>query len=133
MAQTESTDRPLTAPPDRPSGVPFPDELPDKPFGPVAAALLAAGIGALVLGILTTWAEASATFADNLNWHDPVGPLSGKTILSSASFFVAWAILAIVLRGKDPAPGPVFTLTAILVLLGLLGTFPTFFDLFAPD
>jgi hypothetical protein len=133
MAQTESADRPVTAAPDGPYGEPFAEDLPDKPFGPVAAAFLAAGIGALVLGILTTWAEASAAFADKLNWHDPVGPLSGKTILSAASFFVAWAILAFVLRGKGPAPGPVFTLTAILVLLGLLGTFPTFFELFAPD
>ena len=31
----------------------------DKPEGPIAAAIIAAGIGALVLGILTMWAEAA--------------------------------------------------------------------------
>jgi hypothetical protein len=43
-------------------GMPPYDEPPDKPFGPVAAVFLAAGIGALVLGILTTVAEASEDF-----------------------------------------------------------------------
>jgi hypothetical protein len=35
----------------------------DKPNGPVAAALLAGGIGAATLGVVTTLAEASEAFA----------------------------------------------------------------------
>ncbi len=104
-----------------------------RPFGPVAAALLAAGIGSLVLGILTTIAEASASFADALALNDRVGPLSGKTIYAVAAWVVAWIILGIALRRKDPSPGGMFTLTAILVLLGFLGTLPTFFEKFAPE
>src|SRR6266508_2312691 len=99
-----------------------------RPFGPVAAALLAAGIGSLVLGILTTIAEATASFADALALNDRVGPLSGKTIYAVAAWVVAWIILGIALRRKDPSPGGMFTLTAILVLLGFLGTLPTFFE-----
>ena len=62
------------------------DEAPDKPFGPVAAVFLAAGIGALVLGILTTVAEASEDFKSALEWAKSVGSLSGKTLIASAVF-----------------------------------------------
>ncbi|HEX9121776.1 MAG TPA: hypothetical protein VF984_00220 [Actinomycetota bacterium] len=104
----------------------------DKPFGPVAAVFLAAGIGALVLGILTTLAEASDGIASALEWSKSVGPLMGKTILAAAAFVVAWAILQAVMRGKDPSPKMVFTWTAILLAAGFVLTFPTFFQLFAP-
>lgn len=105
----------------------------DKPFGPVAAVFLAAGIGSLVLGILTTLAEASESMASVLEWSSAVGPLSGKTIIASAAFFGAWAVLAPVLRKKDIAPRTVYVWTAVLVGLGIVLTFPTFFQLFAPE
>lgn len=104
----------------------------DRPFGPVAAAFLAAGIGALVLGILTTLAEASDDIASALEWSKSVGPLMGKTILAVAAFLGSWAILYAVLRGKDPKPKTVFTWTAILLAAGFVLTFPTFFQIFAP-
>jgi hypothetical protein len=73
-----------------------PEEIAGEPAsGPAAAAILAAGIGALVLGILTTWAEASEGFKEDLQWNDKVGPLSGKTITG------AIRLLRIVAR---PAP-----------------------------
>jgi hypothetical protein len=105
----------------------------DKPFGPVAAAFLAAGFGVLVLGLVTTIAEASATFADKLNWSDAVGPLSGKTIVAVGAWIVSWFVLHIALRKRDPAPGPMFALTGILLAAGFLGTLPTFFEKFAPS
>jgi hypothetical protein len=105
----------------------------DRPFGPVAAAFLAAGIGSLVLGLLTTLAEASATLKEKLQFSDPVGPLSGKTIISVAAWAVAWVVLHLVLRRQDPAPRTTFLVTAVLVALGLLGTFPTFFERFAAE
>jgi hypothetical protein len=105
----------------------------DKPFGPVAAVFLAAGIGSLVLGILTTLAEANTSIKDALQWWDSVGPLSGKTILASAGFFISWAVLYAVLRAKDPSPRRVFLWTGILVAAGLVLTFPTFFQTFAPE
>jgi len=105
----------------------------DKPFGPVAAVFLAAGIGALVLGILTTLAEASTGIKDALEWWDSVGPLSGKTILASAAFFLSWAVLYAVLRTKDPKPRGVFLWTGILIAAGIVLTFPTFFQAFAPE
>lgn len=107
-------------------------ETADKPFAPVAAVFLAAGLGAVVLGVLTTLSEASTGIGDALNWFNSVGPLSGKTIISCAVFFVAWAILGVVLKGKEPAPDKVFIWTGVLVVIGLVLTFPTFFQLFAP-
>jgi hypothetical protein len=105
----------------------------EKPFGPVAAAFLAAGVGALVLGILTTLAEASEGVKSWLEWSTSVGPLSGKTIIAVIAFVVAWVVLGIALRGRNPKPSTVFTWTAVLVAVGLVLTFPTFFQAFAPE
>jgi hypothetical protein len=103
------------------------------PFGPVAAVLLAAGIGALVLGLLTTLAEAIPTLKDSLQLTDPVGPLAGKTVFASVAFLLSWGILHAVLRKKEPSPGGVYVWTSILVLAGLILTFPLFFELFAAE
>ena len=105
----------------------------DKPFGPVAAVFLAAGIGAVVLGILTTLAEASEDIKAALEWSTSVGPLMGKTILATGAFFVSWGVLAAVMRERDPRPQTIFTWTAVLVAVGIVLTFPTFFQLFAPE
>lgn len=105
----------------------------DRPFGPVAAVFLAAGIGSLVLGILTTLAEASEGIASALEWSKSVGPLTGKTILSVVAFALSWVILHVAFRDRDLDPGKVFVWTAVLVGIGFVLTFPTFFQLFAPE
>ncbi len=104
----------------------------DRPFGPVAAAFLSAGIATVVLGILTTLSEASDGIKSALEWSKSVGPLSGKTIISSGVFFVLWAILHGVLKDRDFEPRKVFMGTAVLVAIGLVLTFPLFFQLFEP-
>src|SRR5688500_10838322 len=75
------------------------DEI-DKPEGPIAAAILAAGLGSLALGILTTLAEANENFKEFLNLYDPVGPLSGKTTGAVIVWLVAWAVLHVAYRNK---------------------------------
>ncbi len=109
------------------------EDLGERPNGPAEAAILAAGIGILVLGILTTLSEASSSVADGLQWSNRVGPLSGKTIIAAASFFGLWAVLAVLLRGTSLGLRTVTIAAAVLVALGLIGTFPTFFQIFAPD
>lgn len=104
----------------------------DKPNGPVLAALLASGIGVTVLGVLTTAASASANFANLLKINAAVGPLSGKTIYACAAFFASWVVAAVVMRGKSYNERPFLVTTFVLVAIGILGTFPIFFDLFAP-
>lgn len=102
----------------------------EPPSGPAAAALLASGIGALVLGILTTWAEASTSLADWLKWSDRVGPLTGKVILASIAFFVSWAVLGFIWKDKNPELRPTVIATVVLLAVGFLMTFPTFFQAF---
>jgi hypothetical protein len=95
--------------------------------------VLATGIGALTLGILTTWSEASTGMHDFLEFDEDVGPLSGKTIIATAAFFVSWALLTALWRRQNPPLRSVFIATAVLLALGVLGTFPTFFTAFASD
>ncbi|MGW5188285.1 hypothetical protein ACWEOO_03450 [Kribbella sp. NPDC004138] len=109
------------------------DESPGKPEGPAVAAVLAVGIGALTLGVVTTVAEMSTSVSDWLNWYNRVGPLSGKTILTVAVWLLSWAVLHATLRRRAVMSRAVVLTAVILIALGLLGTFPPFFDLFASD
>ena len=104
-----------------------------KPSGPVAAVLLAAGIGSLVLAVLTVWAEASVSFKDSLAYDLEVGPLSGKTIWATAAFLGSWAGLSFALRGKDLDLGKVGIAAAVMIGLALVGTFSPFFELFTAE
>ena len=105
----------------------------DRPTGPIAAAVLATGIGALTLGLLTTLSEASEGIHDFLEFSDDVGPLSGKTILAVAAYIASWAILHVLWRRENRALRPILIVAVVLVLLGVVGTFPTFFQAFAPE
>ena len=105
----------------------------ERPSGPAAAVVLAAGIATLLLGILTTLAEASTGIHDWLQFYDRVGPLSGKTIISAAVFFGAWGVLTALWRSSDPPLKKVTAVAVALIVLGLIGTFPIFFQAFASE
>lgn len=105
----------------------MPTELPN---GPVAAALIAGGIGATTIGLMTVLAEASEPIKNALNWYNPVGPLTGKSLVGVIVFFVSWIVLHVIFRGKDVNFARATTIALILLGLGLLGTFPLFFELF---
>jgi hypothetical protein len=104
-----------------------------KPDGPVAAVLLAAGIGALVLAVLTVVAESSESFAESLAYDLEVGPLSGKTIWATVAFLASWGALTAALRNRQVGLGKVAIVSAVLIGLALIGTFAPFFQLFAPE
>lgn len=99
--------------------------------GASAAAILAAGIGSFAVGLMTTLAEAIAGLAASLNFVPPVGPLSGKTTVAVLVWLAAWAILHFSWRDRERELGGIYTATLVLILLGVLGTFPIFFELFA--
>lgn len=103
----------------------------EPPNGPAAAVVLAAGVGAFVLGLFTTLNEASSGISDFLRFSDDVGPLSGKSIFGAGAFLIAWAALGMLWRGRDVPWRPVLLGTVVLLALGFLGTFPTFFEAFA--
>lgn len=108
-------------------------EFADKPEGPIAAAVLAAGVGCLALGILTTLAEASESVSDWLNWNDDVGPLSGKTLVAVIVWVVAWVVLHFAYRTRAFETRRALVIALVLIALGVVGTFPTFFQAFAAD
>jgi hypothetical protein len=99
----------------------------------VAAAVLAAGIGSLVLAILVIISEANLSFADSLAYSDRVGPLAGKTIWAVAAYLGSWLVLGIALRNREVNLRTVTIVAAVLITLALIGTFEPFFHLFAAE
>jgi heme/copper-type cytochrome/quinol oxidase subunit 3 len=111
-----------------------PTETPDRPEGPIVAAVLAGGVGCFAMGVFTTVSEASTTVADDwLTWSDDVGPLSGKTIMTVIVWLVSWAILYAVYRNRRAETRRALIIALVLIGLGVIGTFPTFFQLFTPE
>jgi fluoride ion exporter CrcB/FEX len=109
--------------------------LQDKPDGPGAAMMISAGIGIFVLGLLTVLAEASTEVKDWLQkweWDQGVGPLAGKTTIASIAYFASLLVLWLIWRRKDVNLKTAFYVGLGLGVLGAVGTFPTFFQAFAP-
>jgi hypothetical protein len=108
--------------------------LPAKPDGPGAAAMLAAGIGVFALGLMTTLNEVSEglhDFLQSLEMGQGAGPLAGKTIIAVIVWLVAWLILAAIWRGKEMNIKRVFWIGLVLGVLGGVLTFPPVFLAFA--
>lgn len=107
----------------------------DKPDGPGAAMMISAGIGIFVLGFLTVLAEASTdakTWLQKWEWGQGIGPLAGKTTVATISYFVSLAILWAIWREKNVNVKMAFYIGVALGVLGAIGTYPTFFQKFAP-
>ncbi len=96
------------------------------PVGPVAAAILATGIGCFALGVLTVLARASQTLAAALTWFAPTGPLSGVTSLAILFWLLAWVGLAGLWRRRDVPIGRTTAVALVLLAVGFLLTFPPF-------
>jgi hypothetical protein len=111
---------------DRLAGIAFAD----KPEGPIAAAIIAGGVGAATLGVATTLAEASEGIRSWLQWRDAVGPLSGKVLVAVLVWLVAWAVLHVALRRRPYETRRALVISLVLIAVGVVGTFPIFFQLF---
>jgi hypothetical protein len=118
---------------------PQPDEVvddsptahePARPSGPAAAVLLAAGLASFTLGLLSVLTAASASVSDALTLSDGVGDISGVTTVSTLVFLSSWGVLTTVWRQNDPPLLRVAAAAGGLIALGLLGTFPPFFNTF---
>lgn len=111
-----------------------PLNLADKPDGPGAAMMISAGLGVFVLGFLTILAEASAganTWLGKWEFGQGVGALAGKSTIASLVYFASLALLWAIWRNKVIDLKRAFYIGLGLGVLGVLGTFPTFFQMFA--
>jgi hypothetical protein len=91
----------------------------DFPNGGGAAALLAAGIGSLMVAI----------FKSLMIFYKPTGPLSGVTTCAILAWLICWAILHRRWSSRMVALGGITTAALILLGLSLLLTFPPIADL----
>ncbi len=101
---------------------------PAKPTGPAAAALVAAGVGTFVIGLMTTLAAASPGLRNALVWYSPSGPLSGKTGVGLIAWLLAWIILHSAWRAREANLGRAFMWAIVLIAAGFLLTFPPVFE-----
>jgi len=98
--------------------------------GLAAAALLAGGIGAFALGVMTVLVEASKAIKTAVTFVKPAGPLSGKTTIAVIVWLVTWIVLGMLWKDKDVAFGKIIIAAFVFLALGLLFTFPPFYMLF---
>jgi hypothetical protein len=98
------------------------------PNGPGAAAILAAGIGCALVGILALAGDASDRIGKLLNIYNPVGTLSGVTTLAIIVWLVSWFILNQRWRAKTVDLAKINVVAFIGLAIGLLLTFPPFMD-----
>jgi hypothetical protein len=99
-----------------------------RPAGPAAAMMVSVGLASLVLGVLSTLTAMSASVSNALTISDRVGDLSGITTITSLVFVGGWAAFTLSWRKSDPSLKRVGVLTAALLALAFVGTFPPFFQ-----
>jgi hypothetical protein len=98
--------------------------------GVAAAAMVAGGIGTFVIGLMTTGAVISEGLRNALNLWNPAGPLSGKTTVGVLAWLISWFILNRLWHDEDRSLQQAFTITLVLIGLGLILTFPPVFESF---
>jgi len=97
--------------------------------GAAAAAILAAGIGWMVFGVLALAADAWPAMSNAMNFYRPSGDLSGVSTSAIMVWVVAWVVLARRWGKRQVAMARVSGGSLTMVGIGLLLTFPPFMDL----
>jgi hypothetical protein len=99
------------------------------PNGPASAAIVAAGVGCCALGVLAVVGDGSKSVAKLLTFYLQTGPLSGVTTVAIVIWLATWVVLARLWRNKTVAAGKASTVALVLLVVGLLLTFPPVGDL----
>ena len=96
--------------------------------GPGAAAILAAGIGSLALGVFAFAGDASPSILHMFNFWAPTGPLSGVTLTAVVVWLGSWLALSRNWARKSVNLSSVNMASFAMLIGGLLLTFPPFMD-----
>jgi hypothetical protein len=99
------------------------------PTGPGAAAVLAAGIGCLALGVLALASDAVPLLDRAMRFWPRSGSLSGVSTCAVLIWLGAWFVLARRWRHRDVVLWPVTLAASLMLVAGLLLTFPPIMDL----
>jgi hypothetical protein len=102
----------------------------DFPHGGAAAAVLAAGIGAFLVAFIALLADKIPAIKSMMIFYKPTGPLSGVTTCAILLWLAVWLVLHRRWRGRMVAMQRVRAAALVLLLLGVLLTFPPVADLF---
>lgn len=98
------------------------DRIGDPTNGAAVAAFLAAGIGTFAMGLFVILNGAGIFAAPTL--YAPAGGVSGRTTFAVAVWLIAWAVLHRRWANRAIDAGRIWTATLVLVLLGVVATFP---------
>lgn len=96
--------------------------------GKGAAAILAVGLGCLALGIFSFTGDAVPAAAAFFNIWTPTGPLSGVTSLAILVWLIVWFVLSRGWAARDVDFKRVNLAAVVMIIAGLLLTFPPFMD-----
>ncbi|MES2391362.1 MAG: hypothetical protein V4555_06965 [Acidobacteriota bacterium] len=97
---------------------------PQTGAGPIAAALLSAGLGCFFVGFTNVLAAASKPLTKAFSLYTPSGALSGEAALAVLIWLAAWVLLAKRWRSSSQPFTKVIYAAYALLFLGLLMTFP---------
>lgn len=96
--------------------------------GAAAAACVAAGIGALAMGLFVILNEIGVYTAPSL--YAPAGGVTGRTTFAVVVWLIAWAVLHNKWKRKEISPRGAVVATLLMIVLGFVLTFPPVWKLF---
>ena len=98
------------------------------PNGAATAAILAAGVGSLALGLFAFAGDALPAAHKAFNIWVPSGPLSGVSTAAVLVWLASWLILGLRWRGREVNLGRASLAAFAMLAAGLLLTFPPVMD-----
>lgn len=101
----------------------------ETPSGSGAAAVFAAGIGAMTLAVLSLVGDHSAAFKKHMIFYTPTGALSGVTTLAVVVWLMLWVVLDRTWRRSDTKGWAIVGGVALLAVAFMLMV-PAVGDLF---
>ena len=101
------------------------------PSGVAVAALLAAVIGLLVLGLVNIISAIDAGFRTAITLNTGIGPYSGKEVIAFSAWLGGWLILHVALRKRELNMRRWYGVFLVSLLVAVLLVWPPVFEAIA--